>query len=100
MHERPQADRLVEKALEHKGLLPLDFVLAEFVPLERLRALARERGLSTKGFRADAAPARVLAQALVRDLRPELLTEAAAELVARLAARPEAPADRPPPAPV
>ncbi len=80
---------MVEKALELKGLLPLEYLLTEFVPIDRLRDRARERGLSPKGFRIDSAPARALAQAMVRDLQPELLAEAASEVVMLLRARAE-----------
>lgn len=84
MSELPAVQRMVEQALENRGLVSLEFLLAEFVTVDRLRALARERGLSPKGFRIDAAPARAVAQALVRDLDPELLALAASDLVARL----------------
>jgi uncharacterized coiled-coil protein SlyX len=102
MPDERQVDRLVEQALANKGLVPLEFLLAQFVPIERLRARARERGLSPKGFRIDSAPAPALARALVRELQPELLAEAATDLVQRLRARAEGTAERtpapPPPA--
>ncbi len=98
MSDNAQVDRMVEKALELKGLLPLEFLLTEFVPIDRLRARARERGLSPKGFRIDSAPARALAQAMLRDLQPELLAEAAGEIVTLLRARAEPAPHQPTPA--
>jgi uncharacterized coiled-coil protein SlyX len=96
--DNKRAERLAEKALEHKGLVPLEILLAELVNIERLRALAREHGLSPKGFRVESAPARALAQVLVRDLQPELLADAAAELTAATHPRSESEPGRPRPA--
>src|SRR5690606_34014219 len=84
MNDARVIDAIVEKALGNKGLVPLELLLAEFVPTERLRALARARGLTVKGFRIDAAPAPALAQALVRGLEPDVLADLCAELVAVL----------------
>ena len=78
-------------------MVPLEFLLTELVPTERLRARVRQRGLSPKGFRVDSAPARALAQALVRDLNPELLAEALGELVEIMRAHTAPPPDKPRP---
>ncbi|MEZ5964649.1 MAG: hypothetical protein R3F56_12440 [Planctomycetota bacterium] len=82
MSESPAVERLIEKALAARGSVPLESILAELVPVPRLRAVVQERGVSPKGFRVEAAPAAALAQALVRDLDPELLKVAISELVA------------------
>lgn len=82
MSDTTARDRLVELVLAGKGKVSLHDLLVTLVPLARLRQLARDRGLSPKGFRVDAAPAAGLAAALVRDLDPELVQEACAALLA------------------
>lgn len=100
MSQPPAVDRLVEKVLETRGLVPLEVLLAQLVPIHRLRAVAQERGVSPKGFRIDSAPAPSLAQALVRDLDPELLAAALCELFAALRPVPTSgPRAETPPAP-
>lgn len=57
--------RLVEHALANTRQLPLAMLLELLAPVQQLRALAREFGVSPKGgFRLDKAPARVLAPLL------------------------------------
>ncbi|MBK8100071.1 MAG: hypothetical protein IPK26_23455 [Planctomycetes bacterium] len=57
--------RLVEHALANVRQVPLAMLLELLAPVQRLRDLAREFGLSPKGgFRLDKAPARVLAPML------------------------------------
>jgi len=96
MSDEPAVERLVESVLQNRGLLPLELLLARFVPVGRLRALAQERGTSPKGFRIEAASASALAQALLRDLDPDALSACAAELVAVLRAGASAPARQAP----
>ncbi len=56
--------KLSEHALREKGSLQLALLLEHLVPVARLRELARDFGLSPKGFRIDRAPARALAPLL------------------------------------
>lgn len=90
MSDTTARDRLVELVLAGKGKVSLQDLLVTLVPLARLRQVARDRGLSPKGFRVDAAPAAALAAALVRDFDPEPVQVACEALLA--ARRAEVPA--------
>lgn len=65
VHDRLIITRKLAAHVLGKGsALPLALLLELLVDTARLRDLARELGLSPKGFRADKAPAKVLAAAL------------------------------------
>lgn len=72
--------RLVEHVLGKGGDLPLALLLETLVPVKELRRLARDLGLSPKGFRVDRAPARVLATQLA-ELRESEQVEQLLELL-------------------
>jgi hypothetical protein len=75
MHDAAAGQRkLGQRLLEKGGELPLALVLELIVPVRRLRALARERGLTPKGgFRVDKAPAHVLAPLLAEQRDPDCI---------------------------
>jgi hypothetical protein len=65
VHDRSLvARKLAAHVLEKGAALPLALLLELLVDTARLRDLARELGVSPKGFRADKAPAKVLASTL------------------------------------
>lgn len=73
--------RLADEVLRGRSL-PLELLLEVLIPVRRLRALARQFGVSPKGgFRLDRAPARVLAPLLARLEDPAQLDEVLAELL-------------------
>ncbi len=98
MSDTKARDRLVEATLGGKGKLPLLDVLVALVPVARLRQIARERGLSPKGFRVDIAPAPALAAVLARDLDPDIVQEVCGALVELRPPEETAPPPPPPPA--
>ena len=66
--------KLRERALARDGDLPLGLLLEHVVPVERLRELATEFGVTPKGgFRIERAPARILAPKLAEERDPERL---------------------------
>lgn len=74
--------KLRERALERDGELPLALLLEQMVPVERLRQLAVEFGVTPKGgFRIDRAPARVLAPRLAEQRDAERLDKVLSALV-------------------
>ncbi|MCK5942942.1 MAG: hypothetical protein KAI24_13275, partial [Planctomycetes bacterium] len=82
--------KLREQVLENDGQVPLSLLLQLLVPLERLRALAGEFGVTPKGgFRIERAPAKVLAPKLAAERDHKRLEQ----LLRALVERPEAPAD-------
>jgi hypothetical protein len=75
------AKKLVAQVLEGGGTLSLVALLADAVPIERLRGLARAHGLAPKGFRVEKAPAKALAEVLVDVRAPDLLEDAVELLI-------------------
>lgn len=64
---------LLREALEHDGRIALAKLAQELVPLEELRALARQHALSPKGYRAERAPAPRLVPLLADPRRPDVV---------------------------
>src|SRR5688572_23583818 len=88
MNDAVALKRLGERVLQKGGELPLALLLEHAVPVARLRALARELGLTPKGgFRIERAPAHVLAPLLAEQRDGERL-----DAVLRLLLPPAAPA--------
>lgn len=81
MNSRQLGPILREQALSHAGRVSLSTLLESLVPVAKLRDLAREHGLSPKGFRIERAPAPTLASMLVQQDTPEVL-EAACKILA------------------
>lgn len=79
---RLNARKIAEKALANDGELPLALLLQHLVPVGRLRALAKQHGLTPKGgFRIEKAPASVLAPLLAEQRAAERLDEVVALLL-------------------
>jgi hypothetical protein len=85
--------KLREQVLENDGDVPLALLLELLVPVERLRELAHEFGVTPKGgFRIERAPAKVLAPKLAEERDGKRL-----EQVLRTIAEPPTQKDAPPP---
>jgi hypothetical protein len=79
---RLNARKIAEKALANDGELSLALLLQHLVPVGRLRALAKQHGLTPKGgFRIEKAPASVLAPLLAEQRAAERLDEVVALLL-------------------
>jgi hypothetical protein len=86
-------EQLVEDALESGGLVGLDALAERFVPVADLRALAKQHGLSPKGFRVEKAPADVLAALLAGAGEAEVLEQLVRAVLAGTGAAEPAPAE-------
>lgn len=74
--------KLAEQVLKADGSMPLELLLVHLAPVERLREVAQNLGLSPKGgFRIEKAPARVLAPLLAEQREAKSLEEVLALLV-------------------
>jgi len=74
--------KLRERVLERDGDLSLALLLEHLVPVERLRELAVEFGVTPKGgFRIERAPARILAPKLAEERSAERLDKVLAALI-------------------
>jgi hypothetical protein len=83
--------KLRERALARNGDLPLALLLEHIVPVERLRELATDFGVTPNGgFRIERAPARILAPKLAEERDPERLERVLGALL-----EPPTPADPP-----
>ena len=74
--------KLAEQVLKADGSMPLELLLERLAPVERLREVAQNLGLSPKGgFRIEKAPARVLAPLLAEQREAKSLEEVLALLL-------------------
>lgn len=80
---RERVDALVREALAHGASLRLEFLLRRFVPLDGLRALARQHGVAVKGYRIERAPAVKIAP-LLAELESDALADVCRELLQAL----------------
>ncbi len=93
MDERARAKKkLAERVLGKGADLPLSLLLEFVAPVRALRDLARELGLSPKGFRIDKAPAPVLAS-LLAEQRDAKVLDRVLELLLQPAPAETEPAD-------
>lgn len=80
------ASILREAALSANAAVPVVRLLEAALPVEALRELVRDKGVTPKGgFRLEKAPAKVLAKALLDPLKPEVVEASCTALAEHLA---------------